>query len=118
MKKLATGVIILACLLSTACGTTNSVTKITPSACPKVVLPDLPVEDQLPDVRTLVPGKSYTPSNVQVALPRSSWSLVELYNKSLRIWIETVAENISKHNEEIDKQMARKKDEATKRGWW
>lgn len=81
------------------CATTQVPVK---TVCPKIELSPIPKEEKPVAVKNLPPGKAFTPAVNSVAMTKSNWSLMELYNKSLRLWAESTVANIDKYNQGND----------------
>lgn len=114
-------VIILSILLLASCGATVDATKKnTASPCPKILLPPMPQEEHPPPNPTVIPpGGDFRAKNISVAMPRATWTLMELYNKSLKVWMSSAQEAVDKHNQFVDKQLDILKEESSKpRGWF
>lgn len=109
-------VIILATFFLISCGTTQPVSKVE-TICPKISIPDPPQAEKFPEYKPLVPLKAYTPKRSEVAMARSDLSILELYYKSIGIWMQSIYETAKSHNESVNKQIEAV-EKSQKKGWW
>lgn len=100
-KKISVGIVVLLSLMLVGCATTSVVPQ--KAVCNRIPLADIPqMDNKIPPPKQLVPGKPYTPNISSVAMSRSNWTLMELYNKSLKLWADSAKEAVDKHNHSTD----------------